>query len=99
MDRRRSSGPIDSGPDEREPIRSRWVFAVLLGLVVAGTPLWYPTGSIEPTVAGLPLWFVVAVLTTVALSAFTCWVCLRRWNLAEPAEDAASRTAAGEGDR
>jgi hypothetical protein len=99
VDRRRSSGPTEPDPDEREPIRSIWVFAVLLGLPVAGTPLWYPTGSIEPTVAGLPLWFAVAVLTTVAFSAFTSWVCLRRWNLAEPAEEAATGTADGEGDR
>ncbi|MEQ3552312.1 hypothetical protein WIS52_17705 [Pseudonocardia nematodicida] len=73
---------------EREPIRSPWLFAVLFALVLVGTPLWYPTGAIEPLVFGVPFWFAIAVATTVLFSAMCCWICLRRWNLVEPVEQA-----------
>lgn len=93
MDRRRSRGPdgsdrlVPGTTEEREPIRSPWLFAVAALLIVAGTPLWYPAGTIEPIVAGVPVWFAVAVVTSVGLSALTCWACLRAWNIAEPFEE------------
>lgn len=92
MEQRRS--PDSPPPDEREPIRSPWLFAVLLVIVLVGTPLWYPTGLIDPLVFGVPLWFAIAVLSTLVFAGFTSWICLRRWNLAEPAEE----SAAGNGD-
>lgn len=86
MEQRRS--PNSPPAAEREPIRSPWLFAVLLGIVLAGTPLWYPTGLIEPLVLGVPAWFAISVLSTLAFAGFTSWICLRRWNLVEPAEEA-----------
>lgn len=99
MEQRRS--PNSPPADDHEPIRSPWLFAVLLLLVLAGTPLWYPTGLVEPLVLGVPLWFAVAVLSTLAFAGFTSWICLRRWNLAESDEAAAAagEAAAGGDDR
>ena len=94
MDQHRTDEP--ASPEQREPIRSPWLFAVLLAILLVGTPLWYPTGMIEPLVFGVPLWFAVAVLSTLAFSAFVSWICLRHWNIAEPAEEAA---ASREGER
>jgi hypothetical protein len=84
-------------PGGREPVRRPWLFAVLLVIVLAGTPLWYPTGTIRPVVLGVPLWFAISVASTFAFAAFVSWICLRQWNLVEPAEEAALRS--GEADR
>ncbi|BBG03035.1 MULTISPECIES: hypothetical protein [Pseudonocardia] len=83
-------------PGEREPIRSPWLFAVLLVIVLAGTPVWYPTGLIEPLVFGVPFWFAISVASTLAFAGFVSWICMRRWNIAEPAETAAAAEAAAE---
>ncbi|GAB3058846.1 hypothetical protein [Sediminivirga luteola] len=71
----------------REPIRTRWIWIVLVALVVFNAPWYLPAGSIEPFVLGIPYWVVLVVLLSVALSAFLTWVCLRHWNLVEDEEE------------
>lgn len=107
MDRGRSTSP-DPAPDPargaggapttarplREPIRSPWLWVAMAVVVVAGVPLYLPTGSIRPLVGGVPYWLLISIAATVAFSALTCWACLRDWNLAEPAEEAAAREEA-----
>jgi hypothetical protein len=85
MDRGRST----EGRPLREPIRNPWLWIAMAVVVVAGVPLYLPTGSIRPLVGGVPYWLLISVAATFAFSALTCWACLRWWNLAEPAEEAA----------
>lgn len=103
MDRGRSTSPdpargAGGAPTTarplREPIRSPWLWVAMAVVVVAGVPLYLPTGSIRPLVGGVPYWLLISVAATVAFSALTCWACLRDWNLAEPAEEAAAREEA-----
>ncbi|PVZ08530.1 hypothetical protein [Actinomycetospora cinnamomea] len=95
MDRRRSDGPGTTADHSaaarplREPVRNPWLWVAMALVVLAGVPLYLPTGSIRPLVGGVPYWLLISVAATVAFSALTCWVCLRGWNLAEPAEEAA----------
>lgn len=96
MDHRRPAPTTP--PGEREPIRSPWLFAVLLVIVLAGTPVWYPTGLIEPLVLGVPFWFAISVASTLAFAGFVSWICMRRWNIVEAAETAEAAAAADRGD-
>lgn len=102
MDRRRSAEPVTStdSPAEtqtlREPIRTPWLWVAMGVVVVAGVPLYLSPGLVGPLVGGIPLWLVVSILATLAFSALTCWACLRDWNLAEPAEEAAAARARDE---
>lgn len=80
-----------TAPGGREPVRRPWLFVGLLVIVLVGTPVWYPTGTIEPLVFGVPYWFAISVASTLAFAAFVSWICLRHWNLVEPAEEAAAR--------
>jgi hypothetical protein len=95
MDRRRSDEPEASvdvpagGRPLREPIRNPWLWVAMAVVVLAGVPLYLPTGTVRPLVGGVPYWLWISIGATVAFSALTCWACLRQWNLAEPAEEAA----------
>ncbi|GAB2662828.1 hypothetical protein GCM10027271_21750 [Saccharopolyspora gloriosae] len=84
MDQRRSADrPL------REPIRHPWLWVGLALSVLAGIPLYLAPGLVRPLVFGIPAWLAVSVLATLAFAALTSWMCLRWWNLAEPAEEAA----------
>ncbi|GAA4887005.1 hypothetical protein [Actinomycetospora straminea] len=93
MDRRRSDLPATppaEGPPLREPIRIPWLWVAMGLVVLAGVPLYLAPGVIRPLVGGIPFWLLISIAATVAFSALTCWACLRGWNLAEPAEEAAA---------
>ncbi|GAA4942990.1 hypothetical protein EV188_104244 [Actinomycetospora succinea] len=94
MDQRRSDEPgtaevPPAGARLREPIRTPWLWVAIGVVVLVGVPWYLPTGAIEPLVGGIPFWLLISVGATLAFSALTCWACLRDWNLAEPAEEAA----------
>ncbi|HYH31563.1 MAG TPA: hypothetical protein VD903_14360 [Pseudonocardia sp.] len=103
MDRRRSDEPQTAEPPTaepgpapgdarplREPVRNPWLWAAMAVVVLAGVPLYLPVGTIRPLVGGVPWWLLISVGATIAFCALTCWACLRAWNLAEPAEEAAA---------
>ena len=94
MDRRRSDEPESAdaaggAQPLREPIRNPWLWVAMAVVVLVGVPLYLPTGSVLPLVGGVPYWLWISIAATVAFSVLTCWACLRQWNLAEPAEEAA----------
>jgi hypothetical protein len=101
MDRRRSddldtsaAAPARTRP-LREPVRNPWLWAAMGVVVVIGVPFYLPPGVVGPLVGGVPAWLLISVVATIAFSALTCWACLRDWNLAEPAEEAAVGGAVG----
>lgn len=97
MDRRRpdqTATPPAEGPPLREPVRFPWLWVAMGVVVLAGVPLYLPAGAVEPLVGGIPFWLLISGAATLAFSALTCWACLRVWNLAEPAEEAAAAEAA-----
>jgi hypothetical protein len=95
MDQRRPdadpAGAPPTGARLREPIRNPWLWTGIGVVVLVGVPWYLPTGAIEPLVGGIPFWLLISIGATLAFSALTCWACLRDWNLAEPAEEAARR--------
>lgn len=86
MDQRRSQ----DGP-RHEPIRNPGLWIVMAVIVLAGVPFYLPTGSTHPMLLGIPYWMVISVLSTLLFAALVSWVCLRRWNVVEPEEQAAER--------
>lgn len=86
MDQRRSQ---DS--PRREPIRSPGLWLGMAVIVLAGVPFYLPAGSVHPMLLGIPYWMAISVLFTVLFAAFVSWICLRRWNVVEPEEQAAAR--------
>ncbi|MFC7344397.1 hypothetical protein [Saccharopolyspora griseoalba] len=83
MDQRRSQ----DGP-RREPIRSPGLWIAMAVIVLAGVPFYLPAGSTRPLLLGVPYWVAISVAFTVVFAAFVSWICLRRWNVVEPEEQA-----------
>ncbi|MBX9389975.1 hypothetical protein ACFPZ0_21985 [Streptomonospora nanhaiensis] len=75
----------------REPIRKPWIWIVLALLLLAGVPLYWPPGTVEPIVLGLPLWALVTVGSSVVLSAYLSWLCLTQWSMVEEQEEREER--------
>ncbi|MBB4934506.1 hypothetical protein F4561_005326 [Lipingzhangella halophila] len=73
----------------REPIREPLLWVVIVALIVGGSPLLWPAGTVGPTFFGIPSWLLAAVAGTVLFSFVISWACLRYWNIAEPSEESA----------
>ena len=73
----------------REPIRSPWVWITMAVIILAGTPLYLPQGTVFSLVLGVPYWVAISVAFTVVFSAFVSWLCMNWWNIAEPEEERA----------
>lgn len=71
----------------REPIRKRWIWPVLILIVLAGVPWYLPQGTIRPVIFGVPFWLLLSVGFAVLFSAILSWICTRHWNLVEDQED------------
>ena len=70
----------------REPIRTRWiwaVFAVLFGLL---NPWYFPSGAAR-LVAGVPLWAWVILGVSLALSVFLHYVCAVHWQTGDDSDE------------
>jgi hypothetical protein len=64
-------------------------------VILGGIPLYLPPGTTGPLVLGIPSWMALSVAFTLLFAAFTSWLCLRWWNLAEPEEEGRAAGAAG----
>lgn len=77
--------------DIKEPIRKKWIWLVLVALVLFNAPWFLPEGSIEPFLLGIPYWVVLVLALSVLLSAFIHWICMTQWNILEDQEEADRR--------
>ncbi|MCE2483872.1 MAG: hypothetical protein J4F42_00050 [Desulfurellaceae bacterium] len=65
----------------REPLQA-WIWIIVGVLLFFSVPYFF-AGTYEPLVFGLPLWFLVCLAACGLLVAFTGYVILRRWRLAD----------------
>jgi hypothetical protein len=65
----------------REPARL-WIWAIVALLIFFCVPYFF-VGTYEPLVFGVPLWFLTVLVAALALTAFTVYIVLRQWRLAE----------------
>lgn len=83
MDQRRSQDR-----PRYEPIRLRSLWVGMAVIVLFGVPFYLPPGTTHPMVLGVPHWMAISVVSTLLFAALTSWICLRRWNIDEPEEEA-----------
>ena len=65
----------------REPLQA-WIWIIVGVLLFFSVPYFF-AGTHEPLVFGLPLWFLVCLAASGLLVAFTGYVILRHWRLAD----------------
>lgn len=67
----------------KEPIRKKWIWIVMLMILLGNVPFYFPVGTIRAVIGGFPLWVWVSLTFSVLLSAFLSWVCMTQWNMEE----------------
>lgn len=65
----------------KEPMHV-WIWTIIVLLIFFCVPYFF-VGTYEPLVLGIPLWFLTVLTAAFALTAFTVYVVLRQWRLAE----------------
>jgi hypothetical protein len=58
-----------------------WIWAIIAVLLFLCVPYFF-AGTYEPLIFGIPLWFLLVLVATLALTAFTVYIVLRQWRLA-----------------
>lgn len=72
----------------KEPIQKKWIWLLLLLIVLAIVPWYFPESAVEPFVLGFPLWAFLSTVFSIVLSAYLSWLCLKQWNIVEDEEEA-----------
>jgi hypothetical protein len=65
----------------REPVRVKWIWPVLIAIILLGVPWYLPQGAIEPIIIGFPYWALISVIMTIVLSLFLGYVILNWWSM------------------
>ena len=64
----------------KEPNRA-WIWGTFIVLLFVCVPYGF-VGTHQPLVLAIPLWFLVSLLGSILLGAFTMYVAFRHWHLA-----------------
>lgn len=83
----------------REPIRIKWIWPVLVAIIVLGVPWYLPQGSYKPIIMGFPYWTFISALLTVALSLFLGYVMTYCWDMESTLEDDSKQQKTGGGSK
>lgn len=59
-----------------------WIWTIIALLIFFCVPYFF-AGTYEPLVFGIPLWFLTVLAAAFVLTAFTVYIVLRQWRLAE----------------
>lgn len=81
--------------DVREPVRIKWIWPVLVVIVLLGVPWYLPQGSIEPIIMGFPYWAFISLVMTIALALFLGYVILNCWNMEVLLDEGSGKTKTG----
>ncbi|MBM7716865.1 hypothetical protein MHB50_09025 [Siminovitchia sp. FSL H7-0308] len=71
----------------KEPIKKKWIWIVLVLILLGGVPWYLPTGSIEPFILGFPFWAFISAVFAIILSFYLSWLCLNEWHIVEDIEE------------
>ncbi|MDQ0429509.1 CHASE2 domain-containing sensor protein [Planomicrobium stackebrandtii] len=80
----------------KEPIRKKWIWIVLVLIVLGNVPWYMPAGSYEPLILGIPYWAWIIVGFSLLLCAYLSWATLKHWNIVEDIEEEEKRRKANE---
>ncbi|MBE3519141.1 MAG: hypothetical protein IMW97_02435 [Firmicutes bacterium] len=83
----------------REPVRVKWIWPVLVAIILLGVPWYLPQGSIEPIILGFPYWAFISVVMTIALSFFLGYVILNWWSMESLLDEDSEKNRAGGGQK
>ncbi|MGJ9460452.1 hypothetical protein [Oceanobacillus sp. CF4.6] len=72
----------------KEPIRKKWIWVVLVLIVLGNVPWYLPVGTIEPLILGVPYWAFIIVIFSLILCGYLSWLCIKEWNIVEDIEEA-----------
>lgn len=81
--------------DVREPVRIKWIWPVLVVIVLLGVPWYLPQGSLEPIIMGFPYWAFISLVMTIALALFLGYVILNCWNMEVLLDEGSRKTKTG----
>ena len=70
----------------REPVRTRWIWAVFAVLFVMLNPWYFGSGATR-LVGGVPLWALIILGVSLALSVFLHYVCVVHWQTEEDGDE------------
>ena len=77
-------------PKQKEPIRKKWIWIVLVIILLGNVPWYFPASAVEPFILGFPLWAFVSTIFSILLCGFLSWLCLTQWNMVEDEEELAA---------
>lgn len=81
----------------REPIKVKWIWPVLILIILAGVPWYFPRGAVQPVVLGFPLWAFVSLMMSLLLSVFLYYVITHHWKMEKPpSQEPESQRTGGE---
>ncbi|WP_085994269.1 hypothetical protein [Oceanobacillus senegalensis] len=71
----------------KEPIRKKWIWIVLVFIVLGNVPWYLPAGTFEPLILGIPYWAFIVVLFSIILCGYLSWLCITEWHIVESEEE------------
>ncbi|WP_257347467.1 hypothetical protein [Pseudalkalibacillus decolorationis] len=72
----------------KEPIRKKWIWIVLVLIMLAIVPWYLPVGSAEPIIFGFPYWAWISTFFSLVLCGYLSWLTIHEWNIVEDIEEA-----------
>ncbi|WP_246945072.1 hypothetical protein [Bacillus pinisoli] len=72
----------------KEPIQTKWIWVVLVLIVLAIVPWYFPQSAVEPFILGFPLWAFISTVFSIVLCGYLSWLCISHWNIVEDEEEA-----------
>lgn len=81
----------------REPVRVKWIWPVLVVIILLGVPWYLPQGSIEPVIMGFPYWAFISLVMTIVLACFMAYVLTNCWNMESVLDEASEKGKNGGG--
>lgn len=75
----------------KEPIRKKWIWIVLVLILLGNVPWYFPIESYEPLIFGIPYWALIIILFSLLLCGYLSWLCVKEWNIVEDEEEAGKK--------
>ncbi|WP_407719708.1 hypothetical protein [Oceanobacillus kimchii] len=71
----------------KEPIRKKWIWIVMVIILLGNVPWYFSVGSYKPLILGIPYWAFIIVIFSLLLCAYLSWLCIHQWNIVEDEEE------------
>ncbi|WP_347551284.1 hypothetical protein ABFG93_05405 [Pseudalkalibacillus hwajinpoensis] len=75
----------------KEPIKKKWIWVLLVLLMLAIVPWYFPGKAVHPIIFGFPFWAFISLIFSLVLSGYLSWLCMHEWNVVEEIEESEKR--------